>query len=494
MNKWIGIAALIAGGLLTFAFAPFQIIFFSFISPAILLGLWQRQNAKHAFFSGWLFGVGFFAGSSSWVFISIYHFGNASVELAGLITTLFIIALGLYFAIMGFLFRYFFSEISDTKQCLLGFPMMWVAIEFLRSTLFTGFPWVLLGNAQTATPLSGFAPVFGVYGLSLITAIMSGALLLIFKRANAKIIIICLLIIFGFPSVGYALKKIAWTKPFSQPIKISLIQGNIPQATKWAAELLIRNINIYKTLTAQHWDSELIVWPEGAFPVFAQDAPKIISDLSAQAAAHNSNVLFGVPISMNDHYFNGVLLIGKNQGEYLKRHLVPFGEYTPLPTIFGKVMQHFNIPMSDFARGPRDQASLTLGDVRIAPFLCYEIAFPFQVLRHARHSELLVTLSDDSWFGRSIALAQHLQIAVLRSMETGRPQLLDTNTGITAFISEKGDVIAQAPRDQRGVITKIIQPMTGETPLMRWNNYPVFIILMLMLVFSASRGKQRENQ
>ena len=177
-------------------------------------------------------------------------------------------------------------------------------------------------------------------------------------------------------------------------------------------------------------------------------------------------------------------LIGDNQGEYLKRHLVPFGEYIPLQSIFGKAMQYFKIPMSGFSQGPAHQADLIINNIRIAPFICYEIAFPNEVLNSAENSELLLTLSDDSWFGRSIALAQHLQMAQMRSLETGRYQLLSTNTGITAFISPFGKILKGAPIDKRVVITDDVQPMIGKTPLMMWHYYPVMGLIIVMLMMA----------
>lgn len=479
--------SLISGALLPLSFAPFNLYTFAFILPAILLFIWLRSSAKMAFWCGWLFGIGFFGTGASWIYISIYQFGNASMPLALFITALFVLAMGLYPATLGYIFRKSFSGFSDAKNCLLIFPSLWVAWEYFRSVLFTGFPWLLLGYSQLNTPLKGFAPIFGIYGLSLFTALISGALVLLATKQKRIHKIIALIIIFGLIGIGFIAENHAWTQPIGKPIQASLIQGNIPQATKWDAAYVKDNIRIYQDLTLQNINSQLIVWPEGAFPVYEQDAKNFIDQLSAVAETNHSNIIFGLPIykSTTQQYYNGLLLIGDNHGEYLKKQLVPFGEYIPLPSVFGRAMKYFDIPMSGFSAGPAKQPELRIDQIRISPFICYEIAFPEEVLHSAKQSELLVTLSDDSWFGKSIALAQHLQMAQMRSLETGRPQLLSTNTGITAFISPLGEIMKTAPIDQRVVITSDVQPMTGKTPLMRWNYYPVseIIVIMLLLIF-----------
>lgn len=481
---WLSLVALFSGTLLPIAFSPFNIYSVAFILPAILLIIWLHSSAKRAFWIGWLFGLGFFGTGTSWIYISIHQYGNASVPLAAVITFAFCAFLALFFGLFGYVFRKFFARYSDAKQCLLVFPALWLVFEYLRSTVLTGFPWILLGYSQLTTPLRGFSPIFGVYGLSLLTAIISGALVLLATKQHRIPKIIAMLLIFGLIGSGWLFENHAWTKPTATPIKVSLIQGNIPQTVKWDPSYVLANINVYKHLTLDHLSSHLIVWPEGAFPIYAQDAAPFISQLSKLAAHNHGNIIFGVPIrdDKTQLYYNGLLLIGDNQGQYLKRHLVPFGEYTPLTSLFGKAMQYFNIPMSSFTPGPRHQPDLKVQNIRIAPFICYEIVYPVQVLNASSHSELLLTVSDDSWFGHSIALMQHLQMAQMRSLEVGRFQLLSTNTGVTAFISPLGKIIQGSSIDQRVVLTDDVQPMTGKTPLMRWHYYPVIGMVLLMLL------------
>lgn len=482
---WISIIALLSGALLPLAFSPFDIYSLAFILPAILLFIWKNKSPTQTLWTGWLFGLGFFGTGASWVAISMYRFGNASIPLTILITFLFISFLALFPAMLGYVFGKFSKKLSEPKKCLLLFPALWVVWECARSVLFTGFPWLLLGYTQLTTPLKGLSPLIGVYGLSLIVTVFSGTLVLLATSQEKKIKIISFVLILGLTGLGWIFKNHAWTKPIGLPIKTSLIQGNIPQEIKWDASYILRTIAVYKNLTLSHLSSTLIVWPEGAMPIYANNANNFIQKLGKIAKNHHSNIIFGVPIQDNQNqekYYNGLLLIGDNQGQYLKRHLVPFGEYTPLVSIFKKAMSYFNIPMSAFSAGPKNQTALIVNHIRIAPFICYEIAFPNQVLNAAENSELLMTLSDDSWFGKSIALSQHMQMAQMRSLETGRYQVLSTNTGITVFISPFGKIIKGAPIDQQTVITDNVQPMTGKTPLMMWHYYPVMGIIVLMFL------------
>lgn len=487
------ILTLLCGLLLPLAFAPFNIYSIAFISPAILLFIWLKSAEKQAFLLGWMFGIGFFGVGISWIYISIHQFGNASVFLSVLITTLFVLFLALFPAAQAWIFRKFFSRSSEAITCLCAFPALWVTWEYLRTILFTGFPWLFLGYAQLNTPLHGFAPLIGVYGLSFLTALIAGALVLLATRQTFFIKMISLILIFGFVGMGYFFSKHTWTKPIDQPIRVSLIQGNIPQSIKWDPSFLAQNMNIYKELTFEHWSSELIVWPEGAFPVVAQNSSQFIYLLGKAAEKHQATIIFGAPIEniITKQYYNGLLMIGKNQGEYWKQHLVPFGEYVPIAFIFQRVMNYFAIPMSAFSPGPSHQSLLQFNDILIAPFICYEIAYPAEVLNRAEKSNVLLTISDDSWFGRSIALAQHLQMAQMRALEMGRYVLLSTNTGITAFISPMGTILKGAPIDQRMVITDNIQPMTGKTPLMMWKYYPMMIVVILLLCVARLRSRSR---
>lgn len=485
---WLTIIALLSGAALPFAFAPFNIFFIAYIAPAILLWIWLRSTPWQATYRGFLFGLGFFGIGTSWVYISIHNFGNASAFLAIFITALFVMFLALYIALQGYLSRCLFQKKSITIQSLCIFPVLWLAFEALRAWVFTGFPWLLLGYSQLTTPLYSLTPLFGVYGLSLAICFISGALVVLAKPIKSgKAIVLATSIIVILFAGGLILKGTQWTKPAGKPIQVSLVQGNITQEMKWKPEELLNILEIYKDMTTSLWGSKLIVWPEAALPIYPQDVKAYFTLMNKLARQHGDYLIIGSPIF--DHKtkqaYNGLQMVGAGKGTYYKRHLVPFGEYTPLQSVFGTVMKKINIPMSDFSRGPANQKPLRMGNLHIASFICYEIAFSREVLRYSKNTQLLINISDDSWFGRSIALDQQLQMAQFRALETGRPILSSTNTGVTAIINPLGKITASAPIDKRKSLTGKIIPMKGETPLMRWNYYPTIVLIILLLIIGS---------
>ena len=331
--------ALLAGVMLTFAFAPFSLFPLAILSPALLLWLWLPISPKKAFWRGWLYGLGFFGTSIYWVFISIHTFGNASIFLALVITGSFIALLALFPACQGYLLNRYFPE-NNGRKMICSFSALWVLLEWVRSWFCSGFPWVLLGDSQIYSPLKGFAPIYGVYGVSLAVLLSSGIWVHIgwnikkrkYKSAYYSFAAFALLWI-----IGGGLTVMTWTQPQGKPIQVSLVQGNIPQEIKWSPDQLQFTLDRYISLTQAHWDSSIIIWPEDAIPLPLQTSIHFIDQLTIQAKQHKTSLVIGIPIknefnnnnNNNDEYFNGVIVIGSNTDAYLKHHLVPFGEYTP---------------------------------------------------------------------------------------------------------------------------------------------------------------------
>lgn len=476
--------ALLAGAFLPFAFAPLNIFMFAFIMPAILLHLWLKSSAKQAFWLGLFFGIGFFTVGSSWVYISVHSFGNATPLLAAFLTSLLILLMSCYPAIQGYILRRFFKEKNILLICLCAFPTTWVLLEYIRSFLFDGFPFLFLGYSQLTTPLSGLAPIIGVYGLSLITAFISGVFVLVSRRISRaqkligiSLALLCLLL-------GWNYQGHNWTKPIGNPIQLSLIQGNISQSIKWNSNELNTILTKYVTLTQQHWDSSLIVWPEGAVPLFPDQIPDFFTLLNQHAKAHHTTLIIGAPLddTSTQTYYNGLLMLGENIGSYRKRHLVPFGEFIPLQSIYGSIMKKLNVPMSNLSPGPKEQPSLMFNNIPIATFICYETAFPIETLNEIQGKALAINIVDDAWFGHSIAAAQQLQMTQMRALETGRYIAVTANTGITALINPLGQTISMLPINTADVLTVKAFAMSGTTPLIRFNYYPVLIIGCILLV------------
>lgn len=481
MNILLSIISLFAGVSLTFAFAPFAFYPLAVIAPAILLLIWMKSSAKQAFFRGFLFGAGLFGSGTYWIYISIHNYGNASVFLATLITTIFVLYFALFPALHGFLLNKLFPK-NTLKKILLVFPLTWVICEWLRGCFELGFPWLEVGYSQIDSPLRGIAPIAGSYAVSLITVLSGAALVGIWhaKNKTQKAMIFAALIFIWTGS--FYLGKIKWTKPSGNPVQVSLIQGNILQEQKWQSNQLYPILNKYYALTKQNWASKIIIWPEAAIPTTQLQVENYLLKIDKEAAAHKVTVISGIPLALyeNGHknelrYYNAVIALGANHGKYLKRHLVPFGEFTPSAPLLGTIIKWTDIPMSDFSAGPKSQPPLIAGSaaapIPIAPFVCYEIAYPRLMLDYLPDAQLLLTVSDDSWFGKSIALAQQLQISRMRSLESGRYQMVNSNTGLTAIIDDLGKITALAPPFVTFVLTGEVQPMTGETPYAYLGSY-----------------------
>ena len=483
--------SLIAGMLLPLAFAPFNLYTLGFIAPAILFYIWLDAKPLKAFTHGLLFGIGFFGVGISWVYISIHNFGNTSLLQASFITFLLIFYLALYPALQGLIVTRLWKNRSNTIKCLCILPVSWIIFEWLRTHIFTGFPWLLLGYSATTTPLKGLAPLIGIYGLSLAVALICGSLTLLARQATNSIKTICILIIGLSVALGWLINGHSYTKPTAKPIQVSLVQGNIPIKLKWDNSYIQNILKTYTQLTKQHLSSQLIIWPENSVPAPPQQIAKFYDKLALLAKNNNTTILFGAPtyVLNSKTIYNSLIVVGPEKIQYNKRHLVPFGEFIPAKSIFGVIFNTLQIPMSNFTPGSIDQPNLRVDGINMAPFICYEIAFPGEVLRHMHNKQLIVVISDDAWFGHSRALAQHLQMAVMRAMETQRYVLFSANTGITAVISPQGKVTQIEPFKQ-GVLTQTIQPTQGETPLMRFGYYPVWLIGLLLLVLAYFRKKK----
>lgn len=490
-------AALITGAILTLAFAPFSIFPIAILALTVLLALWVHVSASRAFFRGWLFGIGFFGFGVYWVFISIHTFGNLSIPIASMITSLFIGILALFPALVGYFLNRYFSYYSFIKICC-AFPAIWVLSEWVRSWIFSGFPWLFLGYSQLNSPLRGYAPIFSVYGVSLAVALSATCLyiaIITVRQKKYKSFYFSLLALIAIWTIGSTLSFINWTKASGPRVKISLVQGNIPQQLKWSPDQVLPTLDHYQQLTEKHWDSRIVIWPESAIPILFQDATDFIDNLSNNANKHHSSIITGIPIaaSQQGSYYNAVITLGGGEGVYLKKRLVPFGEFVPLTNLFKKFFDILKVPMSEFIPGPTNTLTpLLIDHIKIATFICYEIAFPEQVLTHDKDVGMILTVSNDAWFGRSIAQAQHLEIGQMRAIEMGRPVLFVSNNGITAFITPNGKIQSMAPQFESYVLTDSIQAYVGKTPWQYLGMDPILIILSFMV--SISIYQQRRHK
>jgi apolipoprotein N-acyltransferase len=474
--------ALLAGGCLPLAFAPFSVFPMAILSAALLFLLWQNIFPPQAFWRGFLYGIGMFGIGVSWVYVSFSQFGNIPLIGSILLTVAFVLVMALYPALLGWLVTRLFPDDTPAKL-LLVLPAAWTLMEWLRGWLFTGFPWLSLGYSQIDSPLNGFAPLLGVYGVSWI--VVGTASLLLFIWESGKLVWLVLSLLVTLWGSGWLLSGQSWTQATGKPVKVALIQGNIPQDFKWLSAFQEPTLQRYLEQSQQQREVDLVIWPETAIPMYYHQAKGILDYLSNQHALRGIDFLIGIPVMRKEgEYFNSVISISHEEpfSFYYKRHLVPFGEYIPFQKALGSLLQFLNIPMSEFSAGPDHQANLIGAGQAIGVSICYEDAYGELVRSSLPAARLLVNVSNDAWFGASIAPPQHLEIARMRALETGRYLLRATNTGISAVIDAKGKVVAQAPQFQIYSLRAQAMPYQGETPYVRFGNGLVVSGLVLLLL------------
>jgi apolipoprotein N-acyltransferase len=488
------LAAAASATLVTLSLAPFAFWPLSVASLLILIYLLQELKPTQAARRGWFFGMGLFASGTSWVYVSIHVYGNAGVPLALFLIVLFCAGLALFGALTCWIYVRFLQNTPLGK--LLGFPAIWVLGEWFRSWFLTGFPWLLTGYSQTDGPLQGWVPLLGVYGISLLIALTASSLHWLLEKQGAirwLPAVLCLLIWISGP----LMKQIEWVEPQGPAIEVSLVQANIPQELKWLPEHLDSTLDTYLDLTDNLWGKEVIIWPEAAIPRLRDQAVGFLQKVNDLALQSNSALITGIPTRQltdnNYRFYNSIIAMGRGGGNYSKQRLVPFGEYVPLENWLGGLIQLFDLPMSSFSGGRPDQAALNANGIMMGASICYEVVYPNLVSRSARQADILITLSNDTWFGGSIGPLQHLQMARLRALENGRYMLRATNNGISAIIDHNGKVVVRGQQFTREVINGQAQPMAGMTPVTRFGYYPALAISIMLLLVTLVIRRSRTN-
>ncbi len=478
------------GGIFAVAgFAPWNLFPLPILSLALLFWLWARAASPRV--SAWLgfsFGLGMFGAGIGWIYVALHDYGNMPLLLALPATFLFAAFLALFPALAGYL-QAKIALPGWMKQTLL-LPALWVAVELLRGYLFTGFPWLAMGYAQVpGSPLAGYAPILGVYGVSLVAAMSAGLLvLLVQQRKGGKAVALALLVLW---LGGAALRMVEWTVAEGAPVKVSLLQGNIAQDEKFEEGRLVATLETYRRL-ALGSDARLIVFPETAVPLLRGEMPESYADiLREHARRHGSDILIGAFEQEQNLYYNSMFSLGVSPSQaYRKNHMVPFGEFIPLRPVFGWLINEvLHIPMGDLASGGARQPLLRLAGQRIAMNICYEDVFGEEIIRALPQATLLLNVSNDAWYGDSSAAMQHNQISQMRALETGRMMLRATNTGVTSVIGSDGRVLKMLPQHEEGVLTAQVQGYGGSTPYVRWGNAAVMGLLLGMLALAWSGRK-----
>lgn len=495
---WMGnLLAVVAGVLTTLAFAPFDWWPLGLLSIALLYQGLQHLAPRQAALRGWCWGLGLFASGVSWVYISIHVHGFASPLLAGLLTGLFVTGLALVIALTAWLWARWLRPAQAGWLSCLGFAALWVGQEIFRGWFLTGFPWLYQGYIHTDTWLAGFAPIGGIWLLSFLTVISACLLseFSIWKRLPHGAAAVALLLVIWLGGKG--LGAIEWTQPAGEPLSVALIQADIAQSRKWDPEHIQQTLGLYRDMSYAQGPVDLIIWPETAIPVLKSRAQGFADAIAANLADQGTTLITGIPVDNYDtgelRIFNGIMVAGSEKNQYLKNKLVPFGEYVPMDQLLRGLIAFFDLPMSSFARGPAVQQPLQAAGYRLAPFICYEAVYPDFAARLAAQSELLITISNDSWFGESIGPLQHLQMARMRAIESGRWMIRGTNNGVTALINHKGEITARIPQFQQLALNGRVQPREGLSPYLRWRSWPLGLAIGVVLLTCAVRRWRYRN-
>ncbi|RUM92860.1 MAG: apolipoprotein N-acyltransferase [Thiothrix sp.] len=472
--------SVIAGGSLVGAFAPLEWWLLGFISPTVLIVLWLPSSSRQALGLGYFFGLGFFGVGVSWVYNSIHEFGHAPPLFAAALTLLFVLVLSSFPAAVGWIQA---QCRQRSLRLIVVIPSAWILLEWLRGWIFTGFPWLQLGYSQLDTPLAAIGPVFGVLGIGWVIMLLVGlTVTVVLNTGKARwLALASIVLVIG---ATLLLQQVEWTRAKDKPISVALIQGNIAQENKWQDEWLLPTIKRYNDLTMKNLDRDLVVWPEVALPgYYKYFKPNVLKPLQRRLQNSETDLLFGILSQEGNRNHNSLMKLGEDTEVYHKRHLVPFGEYIPLRQWLSWLNQWVVLPASNMDSGSQPTLLHAAGEA-IAGSICYEDAYGNEMAQMLPTASVLVNVSNDAWFGDSLAPQQHLQIARMRALELGRPMLRATNTGVSAIVNYKGGLDVVSVQFEIDVLKAMIWPRDGATPFINWGNIPV-LMLNISLILTA---------
>ena len=479
--------AFLSGLLLPLGFAPFHFPGLSILGIALLFWQLQQTTSKNIFLTGFFFGLGFLGFGVSWVYVSIHEYGHLHALLATAITLLFVAYLALYLGFVTWSYNALARPQTPFFNTLL-FSSLWCLGEYLRACIFGGFPWLLLGFGQMDSPLNHLLPLIGVSGVSFVTC-FTGTVLAQAMRATQRIRAFWFVLFVTLLLSPLLLKQKLWTTPSAPPLSVGIIQANLSMRDKWDESLFWQLLDHYQHETEQLiGNTQLIIMPESAIPLPSSYVSDFLEMLDQKAKLAGSSILLGIPqpTRSNDSvYYNALIGLGDAEGIYLKQHLVAFGEFTP--PFLATLSRWLDLPLPNMAKGHAHQPLVTVNHHPIATLICYELAFPELLRQQLPEAEWIVSISDDGWFGHSLAVYQHLQMAQVLSKQTGRYQIVSNNDGLSSIINATGNVVSALPAFSAGVLKASIQPLKNTPPWVAWGDKPIQYFFMGIILVALMR-------
>lgn len=476
-----------------FAFAPYGLWPLAFLSTAVLYALVEDAEPGTALRLGWFFGLGYFGLGVYWVFYSIHLFGSAVAPLAATLTAAFVLVMSLFPLAICWLFARLHPGRQPALVRVVVFATLWLGSELLRDWLFGGFPWLALGYSQIDSVFAGYAPVLGVYGISLLVVLIAGFLVILLNPPSRPQRVGAALGLALLAGVAAALVPIEWTQPKTDPLQVRLVQGNIQQEMKFSRERLETSLVTYMDLSrTAPAETELIVWPETAIPTYFQRVEEVLEPFAEEMLSRGTEVLSGgFYRDEQNRAYNSYRQLGGEKALYRKRHLVPFGEFMPFRFVLDYVAHFIVIPMSDLSPGPTPVEPMIVHGEALGISICYEDVFGGEMRELLPASGILVNASNDAWFGDSVAPHQHQEIARMRSREFARPLIRVTNTGISASIDYRGRIVDSIAHDTLGVLDVSVMPRTGATPYVHYGNLPLLALVVLVLLVAGIAARRQ---
>jgi apolipoprotein N-acyltransferase len=485
--------AFVSGLLLPLSFAPFHFPGAAILGIALFYTQVSHGRNRHAFVNGLFFGLGYFGLGVSWIFVSIHQYGHFNNLVSAFITFVFMFYLSLFPALMTFIFRKLAKPCFTFFSCLL-FSALWILSEYSRSTLLSGFPWLLLGFGQLDAPSKYLLPIFGVFGIGFLTCFAATILACAMQQIGTKRIIwlVAFTVLLLSPAL---LQHMNWSQESTQPISVGVIQANLSMRDKWDENLFWQLLERYKHDTEQLLGTKLIVMPESAIPLPPSYIGDYLANMHARAKKAGSAIMLGIPqptTGDENYFFNALIALGKAKGSYSKQHLVPFGEYIPKP--FQSISDWLEIPDASLRPGKVNQTLVKIHQHPVAALICYELAYGDLLRQQLPRGEWIVSISDDGWFGHSLAMYQQQQMAQVRSLETARYQVVANNDGLSSVINTQGEITALLPAFSSGILKAQLFPAKGTTPWVYFGNLPILLFCVLIVVlYSGYRIAHKIN-